>query len=193
VVVAAAGDSLEARAFRDLVDSYNSATRDHLAGIPFGGPNSVFALLTRRHMRADGLGRETYVRTRIASRSLPVNTSGGQLSAGQAGAAGGLHGLVEVVRQLRGGAADRVVDGAEIGLVTGSMFRPEAPPFVSSISQRSRSPRRQATSTAWSGRRMNEERVSPSTSAGARSASKSARRTAAASSECVVSPLCRRV
>src|SRR5262249_52423400 len=31
---------------------------------------------------------------------LPVNTSGGQLSAGQAGAAGGMHGLVEAVNQL---------------------------------------------------------------------------------------------
>jgi acetyl-CoA acetyltransferase len=256
VIVIVAGDSLEAGGFRDLVDSYNSATRDHLAEIPFGGPNSVFALLTRRHMRAHGLGRETYgrlvvaqrawavlnpgavyrvpltleeylsaplvsdplgrydcvpivsgadavvvaagarpkpavavgalatsvnaddqqsdglrtgladvagllweesglgpedvdvaavyddypaviliqlsdlgfvsdgdldrfVRTRIASRSLPLNTSGGQLSAGQAGAAGGLHGLVEVVRQLRGDAADRQVNGAEVGLVSG--------------------------------------------------------------------------
>jgi acetyl-CoA acetyltransferase len=34
---------------------------------------------------------------------LPVNTSGGQLSAGQAGAGGGMHGLVEAVNQLRKG------------------------------------------------------------------------------------------
>jgi acetyl-CoA acetyltransferase len=43
---------------------------------------------------------------------LPVNTSGGQLSAGQAGAAGGMHGLVEAVSQLLHGdrvAARRVV------------------------------------------------------------------------------------
>jgi acetyl-CoA acetyltransferase len=51
--------------------------------------------------------------------TLPLNTSGGQLSAGQAGCAGGLHGLVEVVTQLLGRAGDRQVDGARIGLVTG--------------------------------------------------------------------------
>jgi acetyl-CoA acetyltransferase len=56
---------------------------------------------------------------RIATRALPLNTSGGQLSAGQAGAAGGMHGLVEVVMQLRGAAGARQVAGARLGLVTG--------------------------------------------------------------------------
>ena len=56
---------------------------------------------------------------RIATRTLPVNTSGGQLSAGQAGAAGGLHGVVEVVRQLRGEAVGRQVEGARRGVVSG--------------------------------------------------------------------------
>ena len=40
-----------------------------------------------------------------------MNTSGGQLSAGQAGAAGGMHGLVEAVHQLRGRAGERQVEG----------------------------------------------------------------------------------
>ena len=56
---------------------------------------------------------------RLVTRDLPVNTSGGQLSAGQAGAAGGMHGLVEVVTQLRGAAGARQVDGARIGVVSG--------------------------------------------------------------------------
>ena len=56
---------------------------------------------------------------RIAAGGLPLNTSGGQLSAGQAGAAGGMHGLVEVVTQLRGAAGERQVEGARIGLVSG--------------------------------------------------------------------------
>ena len=63
---------------------------------------------------------EQLVSGRIITGDLPVNTSGGQLSAGQAGAAGGMHGLVEVVRQLRGKVdGARRVDDARIGLVTG--------------------------------------------------------------------------
>jgi len=48
-----------------------------------------------------------------------INTSGGQLSAGQAGAAGGMHGLVEAIRQLRGIAKGRQVAGVRRALVTG--------------------------------------------------------------------------
>jgi acetyl-CoA acetyltransferase len=50
--------------------------------------------------------------------ALPVNTSGGQLSAGQAGAAGGMHGLVEAAGQLLGTAASRSV-GARRVVVSG--------------------------------------------------------------------------
>lgn len=249
VVLLVAGDALRSADFRALVDTYNVATRDHLAPIPHGGPNSLFALLTRRHMERYGLERADYgrlVRTQrgwaarnenalyrkpltldeylsapfvsdplciydcvpvvagadalvlvagtdgvrfralaalhnhdrhegdglqtglasvasalwdearvapddvdvlsvyddypvmvlvqltdlgygeparilegIESGRLAINTSGGQLSAGQAGAAAGMHGVVEVVRQLRGRAGSRQVDGARIGLVTG--------------------------------------------------------------------------
>jgi acetyl-CoA acetyltransferase len=257
-VLLVAGDALSPADFRRLADEYNSAIRDHLAPIPAGGPNPLFALLTRRHMREHGLERETYGRVVISQRSwaalnpdallrepltmadylsaptvadpltrldcvpivsgadavvlaagdrpgrapnvevaalaasynhdqqesdglqtglaevapalweeagvgadgmdvvsvyddypamvlvqladlgfvpdgdierftrehietlrLPVNTSGGQLSAGQAGAAGGMHGLVEAVRQLRGEAGERQVPEAATGVVTG--------------------------------------------------------------------------
>ena len=60
-----------------------------------------------------------FVSEEVAERRFPLNTSGGQLSAGQAGAAGGLHGLVEAVRQLRGEAGPRQVDAARWALVTG--------------------------------------------------------------------------
>jgi acetyl-CoA acetyltransferase len=60
-----------------------------------------------------------FVAQTVMRRLLPLNTSGGQLSAGQAGAGGGLHGLVEAVRQLRGEAGDHQVDGARRALVTG--------------------------------------------------------------------------
>jgi acetyl-CoA acetyltransferase len=51
--------------------------------------------------------------------SFPLNTSGGQLSVGQAGAAGGFLGLVEAVRQLTGDAAGRQVKDASLGLASG--------------------------------------------------------------------------
>jgi acetyl-CoA acetyltransferase len=50
---------------------------------------------------------------------FPLNTSGGQLSVGQAGAAGGFLGMVEAIRQLTGQAAGRQVSDARIGLVSG--------------------------------------------------------------------------
>jgi len=255
-VLLLAGDRLDPADFVRLVDEFNTATRDHLAPLPTGGPNALFALLTQRHMARHGLGREAYgklviaqrawaaanptavyrtpltlgeylaapvvadplsiydcvpvvagadavvvsadrtgsavriravaachnadhqegdglqtglraaapeawaasgvgpdevdvvsvyddypamvlvqledlglavdgdlerlVDDRIATRALAVNTSGGQLSAGQAGAAGGMHGLVEVVRQLRGVVdAERQVVGARIGVASG--------------------------------------------------------------------------
>jgi acetyl-CoA acetyltransferase len=51
--------------------------------------------------------------------SFPHNTSGGQLSAGQAGAAGGYLGLVEGVRQVTGHALGAQVEDARTGLVSG--------------------------------------------------------------------------
>jgi acetyl-CoA acetyltransferase len=51
--------------------------------------------------------------------SLPLNTSGGQLSVGQAGAAGGFLGVVEAMRQLTGRTTGRAVKGARLALVSG--------------------------------------------------------------------------
>ena len=51
--------------------------------------------------------------------SFPNNTSGGQLSAGQAGAAGGFLGMVEAVRQLTDSAGARTVANAQLGLIAG--------------------------------------------------------------------------
>jgi acetyl-CoA acetyltransferase len=255
-ILIVAGDHLPRDAFQDLVDNYNRATRDHLAPLPFGGPNSLFAMLTQRHAAKFDLRREDYgalvvaqrqwatgnpgaayrdpmqldaylnapvvadplcvydcvpvvtgadavivtadrrtthdvairaiamsvnpddqqgdglrtgladvadllwhdagtgpdeidvtmvyddypamalvqladlgyardgdlrslIHDQIAARRTAVNTSGGQLSAGQAGAAGGLHGVVEAVRQLRGEAGERQVAGARTALVAG--------------------------------------------------------------------------
>jgi acetyl-CoA acetyltransferase len=254
-VVVCAGDRLERDSFRELVDNYNVATRDHLAPLGFGGPNALFALVTQRHAERHALGREDYACVSLAQRAWaslnpgavyrtdlaleeylaadfvaspltrydcvpvvsgadavvvtsrassgvrvravralhnpddqqgdgiepsgfasiapelwgaagvgptdvdaaylyddypvmvlvqasdlglvaagdlarfcqerllrerwPLNTSGGQLSAGQAGAAGGMHGLVEAIRQLRGLAGERQVPDARLALVAG--------------------------------------------------------------------------
>ncbi len=51
--------------------------------------------------------------------TFPHNTSGGQLSVGQAGAAGGFLGLVEAIRQLTGEAGENAVPDARIAAVSG--------------------------------------------------------------------------
>lgn len=252
-IVLVSGDHFDKDSFRDLVDSYNRVTAQYLAGIPTGGPNVLFAMLTAQQMERHGLERADYgrlvvaqrawaglnplavyrapltleeylespvvaeplhrldcvpvvsgadalvvaaegdgvrvrglralhnhdgqegdglttgiaelvgdlwrdagvgpedmdlvsvyddypamalaqladlglapdgdlaafLRNRIETRQLPVNTSGGQLSAGQAGCAGGMHGLVEAVTQLQGRAGERQIEGARLAVVTG--------------------------------------------------------------------------
>ncbi|MEV6927582.1 thiolase family protein [Dactylosporangium sp. NPDC051485] len=51
---------------------------------------------------------------------LPINPHGGQLGCGQADLAGGAGHIIEAVRQLRGTAAGRQIDGTELALVTGN-------------------------------------------------------------------------
>jgi acetyl-CoA acetyltransferase len=51
--------------------------------------------------------------------TFPVNTSGGQLSVGQAGAAGGYLGMTEAIRQLIRTAGGTAVADARIGVVSG--------------------------------------------------------------------------
>jgi acetyl-CoA acetyltransferase len=51
--------------------------------------------------------------------SFPNNTSGGQLSSGQAGAAGGFLGMTEALRQLTDSAGPRTVPDAQLGLIAG--------------------------------------------------------------------------
>ncbi len=62
-----------------------------------------------------------FVRSHTMTRdgSFPNNTSGGQLSCGQAGAAGGFLGMVEAIRQLTDAAGGRAVPDARLGLVSG--------------------------------------------------------------------------
>lgn len=86
-----------------VYDDYPAMIVAQLQGLGLMNESDVSAVITER----------------IATRHLAVNTSGGQLSAGQAGAAAGMHGLVETVTQLLHRAGDRQVAGARLGVVTG--------------------------------------------------------------------------
>ena len=69
---------------------------------------------------AKGEGRSSSAATAFeANGSFPFNTSGGQLSVGQAGAAGGTLGLVEAIRQVTGQAIGAQVENARHALVSG--------------------------------------------------------------------------
>ncbi|MFT8245478.1 thiolase family protein [Roseomonas sp. BN140053] len=89
-----------------------------LASIYDDYPVMVLAQLADLGFAPDGDVRRL-LHERIATGALPVNTSGGQLSAGQAGAAAGLHGVVEAVQQLRNRAGARQVPGARLALAAG--------------------------------------------------------------------------
>lgn len=92
--------------------------------IPMGGAAGIVAL--RRALRAVQSGDATVVGPRFLRShtltidgSFPINTSGGQLSVGQAGAAAGFLGLTETVRQLTGESLGAQVPEAQVGLVGG--------------------------------------------------------------------------
>lgn len=67
-----------------------------------------------------GAGSDFVLETDLSYRgTLPLNTSGGQISAGQAGLAGGGTNLVEAVRQMFGESGERQVSDPANAMVTG--------------------------------------------------------------------------
>ncbi|MEP6720054.1 MAG: thiolase family protein [Variovorax sp.] len=62
---------------------------------------------------------QRFTRETIPEGRIALNTSGGQLSAGQAGTAGGMHGLTEAIRQLGGRCGDRQLPKARTAVVSG--------------------------------------------------------------------------
>ena len=93
----------------DLVQTYDDypvISMLQLEGLGFCEPGGAAQLVRDTPLTFDGAG-------------LPHNTSGGQLSVGQAGAAAGYLGLVESMRQLTHSAGDNQVPGAEFALVSG--------------------------------------------------------------------------
>jgi acetyl-CoA acetyltransferase len=91
--------------FLQTYDDYPVITAIQIEDLGFCAKGEAPAFIRQHSFTTDG--------------SFPLNTSGGQLSVGQAGAAGGYLGLVEAVRQLTGEAGATAVPGARIGLVSG--------------------------------------------------------------------------
>ena len=91
--------------FVQAYDDYPVITLMQLEDLGFCGKGEGPAFVREHRFTWDG--------------DFPLNTSGGQLSAGQAGAAGGFLGMVEAIRQLTGEATERQVPSAKIGLVSG--------------------------------------------------------------------------
>ncbi len=92
----------------DLVETYDDypvISLMQLEDLGFCGKGEGPAFVRRHSFTWDG--------------DFPLNTSGGQLSVGQAGAAGGFLGMVEAIRQLTGQAAGRQVPDARRALVSG--------------------------------------------------------------------------
>jgi acetyl-CoA acetyltransferase len=91
--------------FVETYDDYPVISLMQLEDLGFCGKGEGAAFVRKHSFTHDG--------------SFPLNTSGGQLSVGQAGAAGGFLGLVEAIRQLTGEAEGREVEKAKLGLVSG--------------------------------------------------------------------------
>jgi acetyl-CoA acetyltransferase len=90
--------------FAQLYDDYPVMCFVQLEGLGFCPPGSAHEYVKETDITVDG--------------SFPINTGGGQLSAGQAGASGGMIGVFEGVTQLLGRAGERQVR-CERGLVSG--------------------------------------------------------------------------
>lgn len=99
-----AGTGPESMHFAQLYDDYPVMAFVQMEGLRLCRPGSAAAFVRTHDLTTDG--------------DFPVNTGGGQLSAGQAGASGGMIGLFEAVTQLLGRAGGRQIR-CKRGLVSG--------------------------------------------------------------------------
>ena len=100
-----AGSGPEDMDFIQLYDDYPVMSFIQLEGLGFAEKGGAPALIREKDCTVGG--------------TLPINTGGGQLSAGQAGASGGMIGVYEAVVQLRHEAGKRQVKNCTRGVVTG--------------------------------------------------------------------------
>jgi acetyl-CoA acetyltransferase len=91
--------------FIETYDDYPVINMLQFEDLGFCGKGQAPALVRANTLTVDG--------------TFPLNTSGGQLSVGQAGAAGGMLGMVEAIRQLTRQTIGGPVKDAMLGLVSG--------------------------------------------------------------------------
>jgi len=68
-VLVAAGDATGLAGYAKIAANFNRAIRDHAAALGYGGPNTAYALLTARQMKAYGLEKADYGQMAIAQRT----------------------------------------------------------------------------------------------------------------------------
>ena len=102
---AMAGCRPEDIGFLQTYDDYPVIVMMQFEGLGFCGHGEAPAFVRQHRSTWDG--------------SFPHNTSGGQLSTGQAGCAGGFLGMTEALRQITGAATGRTVPRPSLGLVSG--------------------------------------------------------------------------
>jgi acetyl-CoA acetyltransferase len=102
---AQAGVGPDAIDFLQCYDDYPVINALQFEGLGFCGSGEAPDFIRANTFEAEG--------------TFPINTSGGQLSVGQAGAAGGHLGIVEAMRQLTGETQAGRVREARHGLVSG--------------------------------------------------------------------------
>src|SRR5690606_2095366 len=90
--------------FAQVYDDYPVMSFIQLEGLGFCKPGTAHEFVRQHDLTTRG--------------DFPVNTGGGQLSAGQAGASGGMIGVYEAVAQLLGQAGERQVK-CRRGVVSG--------------------------------------------------------------------------
>ena len=100
-----AGIGPDAIDFLQCYDDYPVINALQFEGLGFCGKGAAPDFIRANTFEAEG--------------TFPINTSGGQLSVGQAGAAGGHLGIVEAIRQLTGETRGARVADARHGLVSG--------------------------------------------------------------------------
>lgn len=69
VVACMSGDAVFGQGFRDLIENFSGFSRDAVLPYGAGGPNQVFALLTRRYMAEHGATREDFGKICITQRA----------------------------------------------------------------------------------------------------------------------------